>query len=177
MTFAIRTTCVLLAAVFLASGAAEAQEIETGLPSRVEWTFNLDAGWGTFGFGNSLYDNPKEDVPENLSDQWFEGYVKPAISGTYRLRSSSEIYGKVSVVGERTYGSVPELYGSDVSSFGPEDASIGWRSGKSMGASENVVDLTVGRAQYQLGHGLLLWDGAAEGGSRGGYWTNARKAF
>ena len=177
MTFAIRTTCVLLAAVFLASRAAEAQENETGLPSRVEWTFNLDAGWGTFGFGNSLYDNPKEDVPENLSDQWFEGYVKPAISGTYRLRSSSEIYGKVSVVGERTYGSVPELYGSDVSSFGPEDASIGWRSGKSMGASENVVDLTVGRAQYQLGHGLLLWDGAAEGGSRGGYWTNARKAF
>ena len=24
---------------------------------------------------------------------------------------------------------------------------------------------------------MLLWDGAAEGGSRGGYWTNARKAF
>src|SRR6188474_26875 len=88
MTFAIRTTCVLLAAVFLASRAAEAQENETGLPSRVEWTFNLDAGWGTFGFGNSLYDNPKEGVPENLSDQWFEGYAKPAISGTYRLQSS-----------------------------------------------------------------------------------------
>ena len=28
-----------------------------------------------------------------------------------------------------------------------------------------------------LGHGFLLYDGAAEGGSRGGYWTNARKAF
>ncbi len=25
--------------------------------------------------------------------------------------------------------------------------------------------------------GFLLFDGAAEGGSRGGYWTNARKAF
>jgi hypothetical protein len=24
---------------------------------------------------------------------------------------------------------------------------------------------------------MLLWDGAAEGGSRGGYWTNARKAW
>ena len=81
----------------------------TGLPQRIDWTFNLDAGWGTFGFGNSLYDNPKEGVPENLSDQWFEGYAKPAISGSYRLQSSSEIYGKVSVVGERTYGSIPEL--------------------------------------------------------------------
>ena len=119
----------------------------------------------------------RKRVPENLSDQWFEGYVKPAISGSYRLQSSSEIYGKVSVVGERTYGSIPELYGSDVSSFGPEDASIGWRSGKSIGSSENLVDVTIGRPQYRLGHGLLLWDGAAEGGSRGGYWTNARKAF
>ena len=177
MTFAIRTTCVLLGMVFFPSQTARAQANETGLPSRVDWTFNLDAGWGTFGFANSLFDNPKEDVPENLSDQWFEGYVKPAISGTYRLRSSSEIYGTVSVVGERTYGSVPELYGYDVSSFGPEDASLGWRSGKSIGDSENVLDFTVGRAQYQLGHGFLLWDGAAEGGSRGGYWTNARKAF
>jgi len=35
----------------------------------------------------------------------------------------------------------------------------------------------VGREQYKLGHGMLLYDGASEGGSRGGYWTNARKAF
>jgi hypothetical protein len=80
-------------------------------------------------------------------------------------------------VGERTYGSAPQLAGSDFSSFLPEDLSIGWRSGKSMGATENLVDVTVGRAPYQLGHGFLLYDGAAEGGSRGGYWSNARKAF
>jgi hypothetical protein len=183
-----RTVPCLLAAVLLTAptvahaqappdASAQGGTNSAGLPSRVEWTFNLDAGWGTFGFGNSLYDNPKEGVPENLSDQWFEGYAKPAISGSYRLKSSSEIYGKLSVVGERTYGSIPDLYGSDVSSFGPEDASIGWRSGKSLGSSENEVDVTIGRAQYRLGHGFLLWDGAAEGGSRGGYWTNGRKAF
>ena len=43
--------------------------------------------------------------------------------------------------------------------------------------AENALDFTLGRAQDTLGHGLLLWDGAAEGGSRGGYWSNARKAF
>ncbi len=47
------------------------QERSTGLPSRVTWTFNFDAGWGNFGFGNSLFNNPKEPgVDENLSDQW-----------------------------------------------------------------------------------------------------------
>src|SRR6188472_3034049 len=111
--------------------AETGQERSSGLPPRVTWTFNFDAGWGTFGFANSLYDNPKEPgVDENLSDQWFEGYVKPALSGAYTFPSTSELYGKVSVVGERTYGSVPAAFGSDVSSFGPEDLSVGWRSGK-----------------------------------------------
>jgi len=35
----------------------------------------------------------------------------------------------------------------------------------------------VGRAPYELGHGLLIWDGSAEGSTRGGYWTDVRKAF
>ena len=152
-------------------------ERPTGLPSPIAWTFNLDAGWGTFGFANSLFNNPKEGVEENLSDQWFEGYVKPALSATYTLASSSQIYGKLSAVGERTYGSVPEAFGQDISSFYPEDLSIGWRSGESLEIGENAIDLTVGRARYRLGHGFLLYDGAAEGGSRGGYWTNARQAF
>ena len=156
----------------------KAAERPTGLPSRVKWTFNFDAGWGNFGFANSLFDNPKEPgVVENLSDQWFEGYIKPALSATYTLASSSELYGKVSAVGERTYGSVPAAFGQDVSSFGPEDLYIGWRSGKRLAIGDNALDFTIGRAPYQLGHGFLLFDGAAEGGSRGGYWTNARKAF
>ena len=158
--------------------AGPSDQRSTGLPSALEWTFNFDAGWGSFGFANSLFDNPKEDVEENLSDQWFEGYLKPALSGVYTFASSSQVYGKVSGVGERTYGSVPAAFGEDVSSFQVEDLAIGWRSGKWLGdLGENALDFSVGRAQYRLGHGFLLWDGAAEGGSRGGYWTNARKAF
>jgi Alginate export len=156
----------------------EEQARPTGLPSRIKWSFNLDAGWGSFGFANSLFINPREPgVDENLSDQWFEGYAKPALSATYTFATSSEIYGKLSVVGERTYGSMPAAFGEDVSSFGPEDLSIGWRSGKSLAVGENALDFVIGRTEYRLGHGFLLWDGAAEGGSRGGYWTNARKAF
>ena len=71
----------------------------------------------------------------------------------------------------------PTAFGEDVSSFGPEDLYVGWRSGKSLKLGENAVDVQIGRAPFQLGHGFLVYDGAAEGGSRGGYWTNARRAF
>jgi hypothetical protein len=58
--------------------ANQEQERSTGLPPRVKWTFNFDAGWGTFGFANSLYDNPKEPgVDENLSESVVRG-VRPA---------------------------------------------------------------------------------------------------
>ena len=154
------------------------EERTSGLPPPIEWKFNFDATWGTFGFANSLFENPKEGVPENLSDQWFEGSVKPALSASYKLANSSVLYGKLSAVGERTYGSAPGYVGPDISSFSIDDLSIGWQSGdlyQNFGA--NAFDVTLGRTQYKLGHGMLLWDGAAEGGSRGGYWTNARKAF
>ena len=150
----------------------------TGLPSGLDWTFNIDASVATFGFMNSLYANPKPEQPSgDLGDNWLEGSVKPAISATYTSKNASQIYGKLSVVGERTYGAAPSLVGEDASSYNVEDAHLGWRSGTSIGSSENLLDFTVGRAQYQLGHGFLLYDGAAEGGNRGGYWTNARKAF
>jgi hypothetical protein len=162
-----------------AAAAAEPEERTTGLPKAVEWTFNFDATWGTFGFANSLYRNPREDIDADLSDQWFEGSVKPALSGHHRFRDDSEIYGKLSAVGARTYGSAPNLVGDDVSSFKPEDFYIGWRSNHSFleRFDDNTFDVSIGRVPYKLGHGMLLSDGAAEGGSRGGYWTNARKAF
>ena len=150
-----------------------------GFPAGLDWKFNFSAGWGSFGFANSLYTNPKPDEPSgDQSDNWFEGSITAGISAEYALANSSQIYGKVSGVGERTYGTPPSLVGDDHSSFDVEDLYIGWRSGKMLGdLGENVLDFTVGRTQYKIGHGMLLWDGSSEGGSRGGYWTNARKAF
>ena len=87
----------------------------------MDWTFNFDATAGTFGFANSLFQNPREDVEENLSDQWLEASIKPKLSGVYTLGSSAQIYGAVSAVGERTFASVPDLVGPDISSFKVED--------------------------------------------------------
>jgi hypothetical protein len=156
--------------------AAEEEERTTGLPGKITWKFNFDAGMGTFGFSNSLYTNARPDPSGDLSDNWVESFVKPAVSGTYGLKTG-ELYGKISAVGERTFAAPPPLVGEEASSFQVEDLSIGWRSGQALSIGENALDFTVGRTQYRLGKGFILWDGAGEGGSRGGFWSNARKAW
>ena len=173
----------LLATMLLtAAGAAGAQEPAseerpTGLPSKGRWTFNFDAGLGLFGFANSLYSQgARPDDPGDLSDNWVESFIKPALSVSLPV-GSGELYGKISAVGERTFAAPPPLVGEEASSFQIEDLHLGWRSGTALGGSENLLELTVGRAQYKIGHGMILWDGGGEGGTRGGFWSNARKAW
>jgi hypothetical protein len=159
------------------SAAAQAPEPRpTGLPKRVDWNFNFDAGFGAFGFSNSLYTDVRPDPSGNLSDNWEESYVKPALSGSYKL-NTGELYGAISAVGERTFSAPPPLVGSEASSFQVEDLYAGWRSGTALKVGENALDFKVGRAQYRIGQGYLLWDGGGEGGSRGGFWSGARKAW
>ncbi|HQR18993.1 MAG TPA: alginate export family protein [Gemmatimonadales bacterium] len=160
----------------VAKAQDSAQARPTGLPKGVEWTFNLDAGIGGFGFANSLYTNVRPDPSGDLSDNWAESYVKPALTGTVGLGKST-LYAGLSAVGERTFAAPPPLVGVEAASFGPEDLYIGWRSGTSVGKATDLLDLSVGRQKFTIGHGMLLWDGAAEGGSRGGFWSNARKAW
>ena len=93
----------------------------TGLPSNGTWTFNIDAGVGYFSFGNSLYSQTRPDDPNaNTGANWAEGYVRPAISGVL-ASGKSEFYGKLSVVGERTFAAPPSVAGTDASSYGLED--------------------------------------------------------
>src|SRR5687767_12355112 len=105
-----------------------------GLPAGVDWTFNLDATYGAFGFDNSLYLNPRPDDPSgDLGDNWSEGTVKAGLTGVFKNAGGSEWYGKISAVGEGTFSAAPDLVGSDATSFGVEDLYLGWRSGSSIG--------------------------------------------
>lgn len=148
-----------------------------GLPAGTELNLQFSAGWGFFGFANSLYANSHDEVTQDLSDNWMEGFVKGGFDLTHKLAGGSELYGSLTGVGERTYNAPPPVVGGEASSFDVEDLYIGWRSGTSLGLGENAVDVVVGRTQYKIGHGMLIWDGSAEGGSRGGFWSNARKAY
>jgi hypothetical protein len=167
---------IMLLALSSQALAQSKDERSNGLPKSVSWTFNFDAGIGAFGFGNSLYTNAKPDPSGDLGDNWVESYAKPAISGIVRAGKGS-FFGKMSVAGERTYAAPPPLVGAEASSFMIEDLYLGWRSGTAIGAGEDALELTFGRAPYKVGHGLLLSDGGGEGSSRGGFWSNTRKAW
>ena len=39
----------------------DTEKRSTGLPQRVSWTFNFDAGVGSFSFFNSLFTNPRDE--------------------------------------------------------------------------------------------------------------------
>ena len=172
-----------VAAALLAPAAQALAEDEpkksavSGLPEGTELNLEFSAGWGYFGFGNSLYANSHDELTQDLSSNWMEGFVKGGFDLTHKLSGGSELYGALTGVGERTWNAPPPLVGDEASSFGVEDAYIGWRSGSSLGLGENAVDFVVGRTQYKLGHGMLIYDGASEGGSRGGFWSGARKAY
>jgi hypothetical protein len=168
-----RYTRVMAAVLLTASALAQAEDDEKkGLPGFPEGTdvkLEFSAGWGFFGFGNSLYANSHDEVQQDLSDNWMEGYVKGGFSGTHKMSGGGELYGALTGVGERTYNAPPPLVGGEASSFDIEDLYLGWRN--------ETVDISVGRTQYKLGHGLLIYDGASEGGSRGGFWSGARKSY
>jgi hypothetical protein len=88
-----------------------------------------------------------QDTPENNEQEKAQERLRgchPRSTGRSisMLASTSEIHGKVSAVGERTYGSVPAAFGEDVSSFGPEDLFVGWRSGKALTIGENALDFS-----------------------------------
>ena len=178
----IGARAIVLGSLLLA-GTARAQNADTtsaarstGLPKRVAWKFSFDAGLGMFGFANSLYTDLRPDPSGDLSENWLESFAKPGMSATYAL-ATGELYGAGSVVGERTFSAPPPLVGDEASSFQVEDLYLGWRSGTSLGVGENALDVRAGRSRYQIGRGFILSDGAGEGGTRGGYWSNARKAW
>lgn len=174
MTIVTTATC---GSLMCEAQAADAEDDRgTGLPTRGDWTFHLDVGVGVFGFGNSLYANQRPDPSGDLSDDWFESYMKPGLSVDFPLKRGV-LFAKASAVGARTSSALPTLVGDDASSFDVEDAYFGWRSGDSLADTDDLLQVTLGRAPYELGHGMLLWDGAGDGGSRGGYWSAARQAW
>ena len=113
-------------------------------------------------------------------DQWADFGVEPALS--YETRAGrgnlfaalSGIY--ATTVGDDAAGSTVGL--GDTASLTLEQAHVGWRVDDVVPALDgDTFSITAGRLDYGIGTGLLIDDGGADGGDRGGWYLGMRKAF
>jgi hypothetical protein len=113
---------------------------------------------------------------------WGEFGVMPGLEGALILGDFGSARARVSGVWTTTQIGL-DAAGSNFDERYPkeltlEDAYLGWSSGDlfpSLG--KDAIDFSFGSQTYQVGSGFLFWDGATDGGSRGGYWLGMRKAF
>ncbi len=113
--------------------------------------------------------------------QWGEGYLKPSLDLTFDTENSGVVYGGASAIGSLTVGN------GDAGGFTDggdkqvdvEDLYAGWRSGSLLKDSlgEDALDLSLGRQQFHVGDGFLIWDGNTDTGGDGAYWLSPRRAF
>ncbi|MDD1607161.1 MAG: hypothetical protein LUQ18_01420 [Methylococcaceae bacterium] len=135
---------------------------------------------------------------DNLTDVFLELSAKPYLNAALNLPTDSKLYGGFSYVYSSTTGHDPSGYTEDnvdlyfqetdyteLSSYNnyrgksmTEELYLGWQSGKLLdNAGKNTLDISLGRQNYKLGSGFLLFYGADNGGKRGAGWLNPRTAF
>ena len=152
------------------AGLAQAEEPESG---DKWWNYGIQVSGGYFNFRNSLYQEIDPDPPGNLGDDWTEFAIKPWV-GFERDTAAGTWFGKASWAYARTGDDASEVSGGHASSSDFDSLYLGWRYGS---VESGQLEMAGGRYPYQIGHGFLLADGYADGGSRGALWTNPRTAW
>jgi hypothetical protein len=137
------------------------------------WSWGATASAGYFNFRNSLYVDHEPDSPGNLGEDWLEFVVKPWAEFE-RHSGDSSWFGKASWAYVRTDEDAAEIGGGHGDSADFDELYLGFRKGS---VEAGQFEIAAGRYSYQLAHAYLLADGNADGGSRGGYWSNARTAW
>lgn len=137
------------------------------------WSWGTTANVGYFNFRNSLYVDREPDSPGNLGEDWLEFVVKPWAEFE-KHRGDSTWFGKASWAYVRTDKSAAEISGGHADSADFDELYLGFRKGS---VETGLFEIAAGRYSYKLAHGYLLADGYADGGSRGGYWSNGRTAW
>lgn len=134
--------------------------VEVGVEAGVQGVTAHSAFWGlgdTFGTGASYNANPT----------WLESYMKPYLTFGANV-GNTDVYGKASAIASTT-GGVDVFGQGHASPIQVEDAFIGLRVGG--------LDISAGSQPYQLGTGMLLADGGADGFERGALIFGPRTAW
>ena len=155
--------------MLLPATTALAQELEED----ETWGYGFRTGSGYFSFRNSLFVEHEPDPPGDLSDDWFEVFAEAWLAYQVKL-GNGLLYAHGSVAYVRTADDAAAISGGTADSLDVDDLYVSYLLGR---PEQGEFEVSVGRIPYVLGKGMIIADGYADGGSRGGAWTNIRKAW
>jgi hypothetical protein len=177
---ALATGATLLGSFALATRPASAERElyrDDAHGAKLDFTFDLIGAW--YNGNNSWFGRSAQFLGAN-TDHWADIGMEPGL--TYeRSLGRGTLFGAVSGVYTSTTGddaSGLTIGLDDKSELTLELGNVGWRVENALDALENsTFTVTVGRQDYSIGTGLLIDDGAEDGGERGGWYLGMRKAF
>ena len=144
-----------------------------------ELVLNLDAIGALYQSDNAWFGESEAFLGAPV-DRWAELGVEPTLSFETRagrgslFAALSGVY--TSTVGDDAAGSTVGL--ADTGALTLEQAHVGWRREDVFSALDgDTLSITAGRLDYSIGTGLLVDDGSADGGDRGGWYLGMRKSF
>jgi hypothetical protein len=144
-----------------------------------ELVLNLDAMGAWYGSDDAWFGESEAFLRAPV-DRWAEFGVEPTLSFETRagrgslFAALSGVY--TSTVSDDASGSTVGLADTDALTL--EQAHVGWRLDDVIAALEgDTFSIAAGRLDYSIGTGLLIDDGGADGGDRGGWYLGMRKAF
>ncbi len=179
-----RMIVVGLGALALVVGGGSGQAIELVQKGGLTVNAGLEVGAAFLDTENTNFSAGRVDLKsgDNTGDaRWGEGYLKPSLDLTYATEAAGTIYGGASAVGALTVGDGDAggfTDGGD-KQLDVEDLYAGWRSGKLFedALAEDALDLSLGRQDFHVGDGFLIWDGNFDSEGDGAYWLAPRSAF
>ena len=179
-----RMLAIGLGAVALILGGAPGHAIELAKNGGLSAEAGLEVGAAFLYTKNTNFGAGRIDLQSGATSgdaQWGEGYVKPSLDLTFETEKSGMAYGGASAIGSLTVGDGDAGGFSDggANQVDIEDLYAGWRSGGLFGDAldEDGLDLSLGRQEFHVGDGFLIWDGHAETAGDGAYWLAPREAF
>jgi len=141
--------------------------------------FTIDTQTAGFLQDNSWFGKDKENIGVDAGS-WLELTAEPEFDFDFKA-SVGDIYSALSFISAKTYSDDASglTFGlDDPGSTRIEKAYVGWRSGSTFEKlGSDAIDLSIGRQDYSIGTGFLIYEGAANGGSLGAWWAGPRTVF
>ena len=141
--------------------------------------FRADA-IAAFYSSNDSWFGASESFLGESTDHWADLGFDAGVAFEKKLGDGT-LFSELSAVytstsGDDAAGSTVGL--TDTSALTLEQAHVGWKAADVFESMENdTLSITVGRQSYNVGSGLLINDGGADGAERGGWYLGLRTAF